>query len=61
MKKITTEDFISKAKAVHGDKYEYSQVAYTGSHNKVEILCPVHGKFMQDASYHLSGNGCVRC
>lgn len=27
-KKLTTEEFIEKAKEVHGDKYDYSKVVY---------------------------------
>ena len=32
---MTTEEFIEKAKSIHGDKYDYSQVEYKGNHNKV--------------------------
>jgi chorismate mutase len=28
MAKLTTEEFIAKAKAVHGDRYDYSRVEY---------------------------------
>jgi hypothetical protein len=28
MKKLTTEEFIKKAREVHGDKYDYSKVEY---------------------------------
>ena len=28
MAKLTTEEFIAKAKAVHGDRYDYSKVQY---------------------------------
>ena len=28
MAKLTTEEFIKKARAVHGDKYDYSKVEY---------------------------------
>ena len=38
MKKTTTEEFIEKAKAVHGDKYHYSKVAYEHSKKPVIIL-----------------------
>ena len=29
MKKLTTEEFIKKAKLTHGDKYDYSISTYT--------------------------------
>ena len=45
MKKLTTEEFIEKAKAVHGDKYDYSEVEYIGALKKVKISCSQHGFF----------------
>ena len=29
--------------------------------DKVEINCPIHGKFKQDANQHLMGHGCPSC
>lgn len=28
-------NFIAKARKIHGEKYDYSKVIYTGIHNKV--------------------------
>lgn len=42
----TTEQFISEAKQIHGDKYDYSKVNYHNGKQKVEIICPKHGSFM---------------
>ena len=41
----TLDQFIEKAKAVHGNTYDYSFVKYTTSRNKVLIICPIHGEF----------------
>ena len=60
-KKIVVNDFISKAKQIHGDKYDYSQVDYVNSRTKVKIVCPEHGVFEQLPSSHLQGNGCPQC
>ena len=60
-KKLTTQEFIKRAKEIHGDKYDYSKVEYTKYHNKVCIICPEHGEFWQDASGHLSGHSCPKC
>lgn len=60
-KRLTTEEFIAKAKAVHGDKYDYSRSIFTGSHSKVIIYCRLHGEFMQRAYSHLAGFGCSMC
>lgn len=37
------EEFIRKAKLVHGDKYDYSLVDYTNNHTKVKIICLING------------------
>ena len=58
---ITTEEFIEKAREIHGDKYDYSKVKYINSYTKVTIICPVHGEFQQDPMAHLDGHGCRKC
>lgn len=60
-KKLTTEEFIKRAKEVHGDKYDYSKVEYKNNHTKVKIICLIHGVFKQEPRMHLSGEGCVDC
>lgn len=57
----TTESFIEKAKKIHGDKYDYSNVEYINSHTRVNIICPKHGEFSQIPNNHLNGNGCKIC
>ena len=59
--RMTTEEFIETAKLVHGDKYDYSKTVFTGSDNKVCIICPEHGEFWQIAYHHLNGIGCPNC
>ncbi len=60
--KKTTEQFIEDAKAVHGDKYDYSLVEYLGAKNKVTIKCnKCSDSFKQSATNHLSGYGCMSC
>lgn len=61
MKRLTTEEFIKKAKEVHGDKYDYSKVEYVNAKLKVCIICPIHGEFWQTPSNHLDGKGCIKC
>lgn len=61
MRKLTTKEFIEKAKIVHGDKYDYSKTVYTSSRDKVCIICPIHGEFWQKANEHLRGHGCDKC
>ena len=59
--KYSTDEFITKAKKIHGDKYDYSKTEYVSIRTKVEIICPEHGSFWQRASSHIDGNGCQRC
>lgn len=60
-KKHSTESFIEKARAVHSDCYDYSQVRYEGSHTQVTIICPRHGVFMQSPTNHFAAKGCPEC
>ena len=60
-KSKTTEQFISEAKAVHGDKYDYSKVEYVNTHTKVCIICPEHGEFWSIPCDHLHKHGCPHC
>ena len=56
-----TEEWIEKAKEVHGDKYNYSKVNYEKSNKKVMITCSKHGEFKQTPTIHLLGYGCSKC
>lgn len=57
----TLEDFVAKATAVHGDRYDYTLFEYTKSSIKSTILCREHGPFQQSPNGHLSGKGCQTC
>ena len=61
MKRLTTEEFIQKAKQIHGNKYDYSQTVYVNGLSKIKIICSVHGVFEQRAYAHLSGQSCPHC
>ena len=57
----TTEEFIKKAKSIHGNKYDYSDVNYINNKTKINILCKIHRYFMQTPHGHLYGNKCPKC
>lgn len=61
MRKISRQDFIKKARLVHGDKYDYSKTLYIKANLKLTITCRSHGDFIQKANNHLTGNGCPTC
>jgi hypothetical protein len=56
-----TTIFITKAKVVHGNKYNYDKTVYKSGKNKVVISCKIHGEFLQRAYNHLNGQGCKSC
>lgn len=60
-KKYNTEFFIRKSKETHGNKYDYSQSICNSCHDKVKIICSIHGEFEQAANFHISGTGCKLC
>ena len=58
---LSQDEFITKAQELHKNKYDYSKVTYTKCNQKVCIICPTHGEFMQNANSHLRGVGCPKC
>ena len=62
MRRLTTEEFIQRAREVHGNKYDYSKSQYVNAKTKINIICPKHGEFLQSADCHLNrGHGCPKC
>jgi hypothetical protein len=57
----SSEQFVIAARAVHGDKYDYSKVNYRGARIKVSITCQAHGNFEQTPDSHKQGSGCPKC
>ena len=60
-RKLTTEQFIERARNVHGNTYSYSKVEYKGNEVNVCITCPKHGDFWISPHNHLQGHGCQIC
>lgn len=59
--KHTTESFKKKAIVIHKNYYDYSKVTFKDINDKVSIICPKHGDFLQVARNHLTGAGCKKC
>jgi hypothetical protein len=57
----TNEEFIKKAILKHGNRYDYSKVAYKNNCSKVIITCKTHGEFEQIPNSHLNGSCCPKC
>lgn len=62
--KLTTEEFMKTVREKRKDSglfYDYSKVEYTGTDNKIIIICPIHGEFTQLPRDHRKGHGCRHC
>lgn len=61
--RLSNEEFIEKAKQMHGDAYDYSLTNYINTNTNVIIICPKHNlKFEQTPKQHLCyGHGCIKC
>lgn len=55
------EDFITECKSIHRNTYDYSETLYSKAHNKIDLICRIHGKFSIVANVHLCGFGCPKC
>jgi len=60
-KRVTTADFIQRAREVHGTQYDYAKVVYVAAKKEVTIICPNHGEFEQWPTNHYIGHGCHEC
>ena len=62
--KLTTVEWLNKARAAHGERYDYSKVCYVNAKTKVIVRCfiPNHGEWLCNPSNHIThGRGCSRC
>ena len=61
-RRITKEEFLLRAREVHGWKYDYSKVDLKDPSGKITIICPVHGEFQQLWGNHIGQKqGCPIC
>lgn len=59
---VSKQDFVTKAKLIFGDVYDYSEFEYTKSSIKSVIICPIHGKFYKSPNKHISSmQSCASC
>ena len=54
-----SDERLKKMKLVHNDKYIYDNLEV--KNGKIEIICPIHGKFNQIIFHHDKGSGCYQC
>jgi formylmethanofuran dehydrogenase subunit E len=60
--RYSLQEFITKAKHIHGEKYEYSSFKYINYNTTGNIYCKTCKKyFKQSPSKHLAGQNCPTC
>ena len=60
-KPMPSSFFIKRSNEQHGNFYMYKNISFQNLHEKVEIICPIHGFFKQIAQDHINGHGCPKC
>lgn len=59
--RLTTEQFIERAKSIHKDEYDYSLANYIDSKTKITVICKKHGEYNVLPSNHFKGQKCPKC
>ena len=58
---MTKEYFLEKANKKHNFKYKYNLKDNFKNDEKIEVICEIHGSFLQLCGNHLKGWGCQKC
>lgn len=53
--------FIDKSNLKHNYYYDYNSINYVNNSTKIQIICPIHGIFLQTPNDHIDGHGCKKC
>ena len=61
LRTTTFEEFKLQSQEKHGDKYKYVKSTYKNYHTPMEIICSMHGIFLQTPGQHTLGRGCSLC
>lgn len=52
---------ITELQQIHNNKYDYSKLIFNKVTDKITIICPIHGEFIQIFRVHYKGHGCKNC
>ena len=59
---ITEEQFLQRAKEIHGETYDYSLFIPCKAKEKIQIICKSHGIFKQSYDHHINQKSkCPKC
>ena len=59
--KCSVIEFVEKSNGIFNNIYDYSNIIYINSKEKIDIICKEHGIFKQTPDYHVRGYGCPNC
>jgi len=62
-KKINIQQYVERATAVHGEKFDYSKSLYVNEKTELKIVCKEHVEFSTLPAYHIKSDtgGCPEC
>lgn len=60
-RRLTTEEWIARAKEKHGDRYCYTESIYVSESEKVTVKCRVHGPFRTGGDHIYQSTNCPAC
>jgi hypothetical protein len=61
VRRLTTDEFVSKAHKVHGGIYSYEKAVYVTKKIRLTVTCKKHGDYEVTPTTHLSGFSCKKC
>jgi len=59
--KLSYEDFLKRARTIHGNLFNYSLLDYKGTRQRIKVACQNGHIFSIRADNHLAGGGCPKC
>jgi 5-methylcytosine-specific restriction endonuclease McrA len=61
VQRLTTAEFVSKAKLIHNNQFSYEKAVYETKKSKITVTCQKHGDYQVTAAVHLLGFRCKKC
>ncbi len=62
MEKLTVEEFVTKSRKIHGNRFSYENVEFKNLTDKINVRCEIHGEITTTPRNHLLQQwGCRKC
>lgn len=58
---MNKDQFLTAARSIHADIYDYSLVNYVNKNTNVTLICKEHGEFAITPAFHLKRGACNKC